>query len=86
MEVKIASIKGYNIFYDTSDKRFELRNEDGEVVGQGKTQEEVEKQAELLSKKQFSPITAFMKYDMDLASGRVTSLNLDEQTVWFVPD
>ncbi len=86
LEIKIASIKGYDIFYATRDRRFELRNQDGEVVGQGKTQDEVEKQAELLSKKQFSPIAAFKQYDVVLEPGRITSLNIDEQTVWFVPE
>lgn len=85
-EVKITSIRGYDIFYDGRQKQFELRNTDGEVVGQGKTQEEVEKQAELLSKRQFSPIAAFGKYGWNLIPGRVTSLNIDEQTVWFVPE
>ncbi len=82
MQVKIKDVQGYQITYDTDFKRFELRTPTGELEASAPTQVELENKAIKLSKATFSPIEAY--YDLD--SGRITSVNLDEQEVWFSYD
>ncbi len=82
MEIDIQDVRGYKIIYDTSMKRFELRTTTGELEASAPTQEELEQKAIKLSRVEFAPIVAY--YNLD--SGRITSVNLDEQEVWFSYD
>ena len=86
METKIGEVKGHTITYATQDKLFHLRNAEGEEVGSGKTQDDVEQQADKLAKQSFPlPIQALLKgggYSLRL--GRVTSVNLDDRSCRFV--
>ena len=86
MTITIATLEGYTIDYDPRGKKFYLIDSDGEVVGQGKTQEDVEEQAKKLSKSGFKPIAAFRKSILQLQSGRVTSLNMADHSVRFSAD
>lgn len=86
MDVIIATLEGYTIGYDPRGKEFYLKDSEGEVVGQGKTQEDVEEQAKKLSKSGFKPIAAFRKGLLELNGGRVTSLNMADNSVRFSAD
>ena len=86
METKIGKTKNYDMFYDPKLRRFILRNDTGEQVASGETQEQLEKQADVLAKQKFSfPIKA-IRYNGPhfITEGRVTSLNISEKSVWFV--
>jgi len=83
METKIAEVEGYTIVYEPRDKAFYLKDANGDVVGQGKTQDEVEEQAKKLAKRGFEPIAALRGGHLELEPGRVTSINLAEQSVRF---
>ena len=83
METKIAEVEGYTIVYEPRDKLFYLKDASGEVVGQGKTQDEVEEQAKKLAKHGFKPVAALRRGNLELAPGRVTSINLADQSVRF---
>lgn len=87
MATIITEVKGYTITYDSNSRLFYLVNSDGEDAGFGKTQDEVEAQADKLSKAEFTfPIQAFLVQNLRLASGRITSINLSDRSVRFVPD
>ena len=87
MKTEIGEVKGYKIVYDSQGREFKLLNSDGECVGSGKTQEEVEAQAEKLSKQQYTfPIQALRVSGQELRPGRVTSINLSDESVRFVYD
>ncbi len=84
-DVKVGERKGFVIMYDPSGKDFHLQNSDGDEVGSGKTQEDMEKVADKLSKLKFQfPILAFNVSSGRVEEGKVTSLNVDERTIWFV--
>lgn len=84
-EVKVSEREGLTITYDSVYKEFRLRNCDSEEVGSGKTQEDVERQADKLSKQKFQfPILALAVNGLRVEDGKVTSLNIDGKTVWFV--
>ena len=53
--MEIGKIEGYTIIYEPLDKAFYLYDARQEVVGQGKTQDEVEEQAKKLSKHGLRP-------------------------------
>lgn len=86
METKIGEVKGYTITYDSRDKLFHLKDAEDEEVGSGKTQDEVEAQADKLIKQGFAfPIPAVQKggaYFLHL--GKVTSVNLENKSCRFV--
>ncbi len=82
MQVKIKDVQGYQIVYDTEFKRFELKTSTGELEASAPTQLELENKVIKLSKAEFSPIEAYY----NLNSGRITSVNLDEQEAWFSYD
>lgn len=86
METKIGEVKGFTITYDTKDKLFHLKNAEGEEVGSGQTQDDVEKQADKLVKQSFTfPMPALLKggaYFLGL--GKVTSVNLGDRSCRFV--
>jgi len=85
METKICELKGYTIVYNTRDKLFHLRNAENEEVGSGKTQEEVEKQADKLAKQVYHfPIQALIHAGNRLEQGKVTSLNIEDESIRFV--
>jgi len=85
METKIGEVRGFVIVYDTKDKLFHLRNADNEEVGSGKTQEEVEKQADTLAKQAYRfPISALIISGNRLELGKVTSINIEDKSVRFV--
>lgn len=87
METKIAEVQGYTVVYDSYDREFHLRDSGGDRVGSGKTQEEVEAQAEKLNKQQFAfPIPALRVSGPDIHPGRVTSINLGDESVRFAYD
>lgn len=87
METKIAERKGYQMFYDSGQKLFSLKDAEGDVVGQGKTQDEVEQQADKLSKQKYQfPIKAFQISQLFVYPGKVTSLNLSDRSIYFVYD
>lgn len=86
-ETKIGEAKGYTIVYDSHDRLFYLRDKDDIDVGSGKTQEEVEKKADALAKQGFNfPILALEKTNLYLRKGKVTSLNIDDRSAYFVYD
>ena len=86
METKITEVEGYTIVYEPRDKAFYLKDTEGETVGQGKTQDEVEEQAKKLAKSAFKPVVALKVTGLRLATGRVTSLNLGGESVRFSYD
>ncbi len=87
MATKIGEYKGYAILYDRGSRQFTLENAAGEEVGTGKTQEEVEKQADMLSKAQFHfPIRVFLTSGRGVTAARITSINLKEASVWVVEE
>lgn len=87
METKIAVVKGYTVVYETRDRSFKLLTSDGQEVGSGKTQDEVEAQADKLAKQGYKfPIAAMQAAFQNLQLGRVTSVNLSEKSVYFVTD
>lgn len=86
METEITKIEGYTIVYEPRDKTFYLRDSYGETVGQGKTQDEVEEQAKKLAKRGFKPVAALRRSNLELELGRVTSINLADQSVRFAFD
>lgn len=88
METKIGRVKNYDMFYDPRQRLFILRNDVGEEVASGGTQVELEKRADDLAKQSFTfPIKA-IQYSgpRHFSEGRVTSLNISEQAVWFCDD
>jgi|GEM_PF-3861627 len=83
--IDIGTIKGYKIKYDTGRKLFLLFDADGNEVASGFVQEEVEDKAKKLAKKSFVPFEAMKPvYESQVRYGRVTSVNMDEQSVMFV--
>lgn len=85
METIIGEVKGYTMFYDNRNHLFTLRDSEGEEVGSGKTQEEVEEQADKLSKEGYKfPIEALQHSMLYLYAGRVTSINPSDKSVRFV--
>lgn len=84
-EVKVGERKGFAIMYDARFKEFRLRNSNTDEVGSGKTQEDVERQADKLAKQKYQfPIPAFKVNGFHITEGKVTSLNADDVSVWFV--
>ena len=84
MNTKIGETHGFAMFYDTINKKFILNNADGEQVGEGETQDVVEAQAEKLAKTKFPfPIAAIQVSQSQLFTGRITSLNVGDNRVWF---
>ena len=81
--MKITEVQGYTIDYEPGHKKFYLKDSEGEIVGQGKTQQEVEDQAKKLAKRGFKPIAALKRSNLVLDMGRVTSLNLADHSVRF---
>lgn len=85
--IKITVTKGYTIFYDSSYKVFRLQDAEGDEVASGATQEEMEQKADKLSKQAFSfPIRAIYCSMNTPDIGRVTSINIDKEEVWFASD
>jgi len=85
METNIGEVKGYTITYDSRDKLFRLKNAEGEEVGSGKTQDEVEQQADKLSKQGFTfPIPALLAGSWHIDKGKVTSVNLGDRSATFI--
>jgi len=86
METKIGEVKGYTITYDARDKLFYLKNPEGDEVGSGKTQDDVEQQADKLAKQDFTfPVPALLRggtYFLHL--GKVTNVNLKNKSCRFV--
>lgn len=84
METKLGEVKGYTITYDTRDKLFRLKNKNGDEVGSGKSQDDVELKAEKLSKQPFKfPIVALKVSHLSIEKGRVTSFNADDRAAYF---
>lgn len=85
--IKIGTAKGYTILYDEKQKLFILEDADNNGVASGATQGEVEAKAEKLSKQAFKfPIPALKTNRLVLYKGRVTSINMDDKSVYFVFD
>jgi len=85
--IKIATTKGYTVLYDEKLKRFILEDTEGDEVGSGATQEDVELKAEKLSKQAFKfPIPALKVSHLALEQGRVTSVNQDDRSAYFAFD
>ena len=85
METRIGEVKGYSIYYDTRDKLFRLKDGEGNEVGKGKTQDEVEKQADKLAKMAFTfPILALIEEGLSLKPGKVTSVNIEGRSCMFI--
>lgn len=87
MGTKIGTVDGYSIEYDRRDRLFHLVNAAGEDVGSGKTQEDVEAEAKKLSKQKWTfPIPVIISYrgPAEFQRGRVTSVDLGHNAVWFV--
>lgn len=83
METEITEVEGYRIVYEPRDKMFYLKDADNETVGQGKTQDEVEEQAKKLAKHGFKPVAALKHGNLELDTGRVTSINIASQSLRF---
>lgn len=88
METRLGEVKGYKLVYDTYAKIFRLKDSDGETVGEGLTQDEVERQAEVLRRSAYAfPISALIVgRGGRLEFGRVTSLNIGDWSVRFAWD
>lgn len=84
MGTKIGKAKGYDIIYDSSDKLFHLCDSAGEEVGSGKTQQAVENQADKLAKQAYHfPIAVLLVSGDGLHEGKITSLNIEDESVRF---
>jgi len=85
METEVGKFRSYTILYGNRDRLFHLRDTDGQDVGSGKTQEEVEEQAKKLIKLAYKfPIEALSVSGLSVFKGKVTSLNPSDYSVRFV--
>ena len=85
--ITIGTARGFTIIYDEKRKLFVLQNAQGDEVASGATQEIVEVKAEKLSKQAFNfPIHALRVSGDHLQQGRVTSVNLDDNSAYFAYD
>ena len=86
-EIKVGAKDGFATFYDPVEKRFILRDPDGNEVGSGITQEKTEgKISELLRSRLKLPVRAIFWYYGIPHCGRVTSATLQQDSVWFAWD
>jgi hypothetical protein len=87
MKTKVGEYKGYKFIYDTDQKTFAAENPQGEEVGTGKTQDEIEKliDADIKQRHKF-PITVIKSTYNSLTLGKITSMNLSDGTFWFVSE
>ncbi len=83
--VKISERKGYTIWYDSYNRRFILCDPEGNDVGESKTQDAADAEADRLVKQlgkvsiqaiKVAPSNSFM--------GKVTSYDLGDNSMWFV--
>ncbi|MBA7568637.1 hypothetical protein ES708_10371 [subsurface metagenome] len=87
METRIGEFRDYGIFYDSRNKKFILKDSEGEEVASGKTQDEVEAQAEKIAKAAFKfPIPALVVEGDRTYAGKITSLNIDDKSCIFSYD
>lgn len=86
--VKISEVKGYTVWYSPPYKKFLLLDKDGNEVGSGQTQDEVEQKAKKLTKSTYKfPIPAFKVHYQDrVVKGRITSINPQNRTLYFSYD
>lgn len=85
--IKIGTTKGYTVLYDERRKLFVLQDAEGNELTSGATQDEVEAKAGKLSQLAFKlPILALKVSGFNLEKGRVTSVNPDERSAYFVYD
>jgi len=85
--IKIGTTRGFTIVYDETHKLFALQDAQGDEVALGTTQKDVELKAEKLSKQAFKfPIPALKVDNLYLQQGRVTSVNMDDKSAYFVYD
>ena len=86
-EVKVGEKDGFIIFYDTRDKKFRLRDPEGNDIASEDTQEKVEGRIPQLLKDRFKlPILALRECYGKYERGRITSVNLESNTAWFSYD
>jgi hypothetical protein len=84
-KVKITEVQGLQIWYDGRGKIFTLENAQGDVLGSGKTQDEVEEQAKVYAKAAYHfPINAFESYGMNVKPVKLTSVNIKGKALWLV--
>lgn len=84
---KIGEKQGYSIFYDPERKLFCLRDAEDNEVASASTQEKVEEQIPEITKQAFKlPIPAILSRHSSVEKGRITSLNLHQETVYFSYD
>jgi len=87
METKIADYKTFQILYDPQSRHFIAKNADGDEVGTADSQSTLEKQLDALAKHRWTfPIRAFDSRNLIVTAGRITSLNPEERTFYFVAD
>jgi hypothetical protein len=86
-EVKVGSRDGYDTFYDPSSKKFRLRDSAGNEVASGDTQDEIDREIGQLVKNALKlPVLAIMWTYHKWEHGRITSVNLQNNTAWFLDD
>lgn len=85
--VKIGSKEGFTTYYDPAGKKFYLTDPEGNEVAAEDTQEKVEGAISQLIKDRFKlPIIAVRSSGNKYCKGRITSVNLDNNTAWFAYD
>lgn len=83
--IKITDVEGFRLCYDSSEKKFMLINDAGERVASDVSQEELEKKAKALRKEEFQRIPILkMPPDGRASTGEITSVNIDDSTMWVV--
>ncbi|GAI19473.1 unnamed protein product [marine sediment metagenome] len=85
--IKIGTIRGFTIIYDESRRLFVLHDTQNDEVASGATQADLELKAKELSRQAFKfPIPALKVSGLSLDQGRVTSVNMDDQSAYFAFD
>lgn len=87
MQHKIKEIEDYQLVYDDRSKDFKLLDAEGDEQASGKNQDEVEKKVEELKKSNFKfPIRVYHDTGFTIELGRLTSLNVTDRSIRYVPD
>ena len=85
--IDIGPIKGYRMFYDPKEHIFRLLDTEENEVASAPTQAELEKKAGELSRQSFKlPIPAALTRSGAVDKGRITSVSIESQSVYFVED
>jgi len=83
----IKEFMGYKIYYDERKQKFQLENQEGDIVAERDTQAQAEDQAKMLSKQGFKRIKVLRIHDNGVVQlGELTSMNRDDRSAWVITD